>query len=205
MATIDDIEIADQLPPYASHPHIAKLLSAWNVWRGKNAIPQRSDVQLSDVKSLLSFIVLFDMVSREQIICRYIGSSYLDLFGQDYTGANFLEVTPPEARDIRSRRLSAVVEQPCVAFWSANTVFAKGEALATTGVCLPIQAPSADAPMQMMQLLVLENEVPFAPFQRESQKVMVKNSDHFSLVGIQTVFPPDGSVDVSIETQKANL
>lgn len=193
MMTHTDIEIADSVPPYADHPHIAKLLAAWDAWRGGSEIPRRGNVKLSDVTSLLSFIVLFDMVSREEIICRYIGSSYLDLFGQDYTGANFLEVTPPESRDLRSRRLTAIVDKPCIAFWSANTVFAKGDALATTGVCVPIKPDADDAPMQMMQLLVMQDDVPFKPFQKESQKVMVKNSDHYTLVGIDTVFPSESA------------
>ena len=185
------------MPAFADHPDVRLLMDAWNDWRGEDLVPNRRNVNLCDISKLLDMITVFDMVSPTQLIVRYIGSSFIDLFGQDYTGANYLDLTPDAHRKvIRSKRLMAVVEQPCAAFWTAKPTFRAGVALNTVGACLPIAPTDANAPMQMMQLMVLLEPLPFTSFEKINEHIMIKNSDVFMAADIGAGLPelPDGPV-----------
>ncbi|MBO6504106.1 MAG: PAS domain-containing protein [Kordiimonadaceae bacterium] len=186
-------EIPDQsveMPAFADHPDIHLLVDAWNAWRGSDLVPSRRNVNLCEISKLLNMITVFDMVSPTEFIVRYIGSSFMDLFGRDYTGANYLDLTPDAHRKvIRSKRLMAVVEQPCAAFWTAKPMFREGVSLNTVGACLPIAPTAKDAPMQMMQLMVLLEPAPFTSFVKKNEHVMIKNSDVFLAVDIGAGLP----------------
>lgn len=186
-----------EVPAFADHPDIHLLVDAWNGWRGADLVPNRRDVDLCDISKLLDMLTVFDMVSPRQMTVRYIGSGFIDLFGQDYTGANYLDLTPDAHRkELRSKRLTAVVEQPCAAFWAAKPTFRQGVGLNTVGACLPISPASAGAPMQMMQLMVLLEPLPFTSFEKINEHVMIKNSDVFEAADIGAGLPvlPDGPV-----------
>ena len=186
-------KIEDQtvsVPSFADHPDIHLIVDAWNAWRGNDLVPTRSNVNLCNISKLLNMITMFDMVSPSEIIVRYIGSSFIDLFGQDYTGANYLDLTPEEyGKAIRSKRLMAVVEQPCATFWTAKPIFREDVSLNTIGTCLPIAPTNPDAPMQMMQLLVLLEPAPYTAFVKKDEDVMIKNSDVFEAVDIGAGLP----------------
>lgn len=186
-----------EMPAFADHPSIHLLMDAWNAWRGDDLVPNRRNVNLCDISKLLNMITMFDMVSPTQLMVRYIGSSFIDLFGRDYTGANYLDLTPDAHRKvIRSKRLMAVVEQPCAAFWTAKPTFREGVALNTVGACLPIAPADPEAPMQMMQLMVLLEPAPFTSFVKKDVPVMIKNSDVFEAADIGAGLPtlPEGPV-----------
>lgn len=186
-----------EVPAFADHPSIHLLLDAWQTWRGSDIVPNRRDVNLSDISKLLDMITVFDMVSPIQMTVRYTGSGFIDLFGQDYTGANYLDLTPDNHRkELRSKRLTAVVEKPCAAFWAAKPVFRQGVGLNTVGTCLPVAPACAGAPMQMMQLMVLLEPLPFTSFEKINEHIMIKNSDVFEAADIGAGIPalPAGPV-----------
>ncbi|WP_262695842.1 PAS domain-containing protein [Kordiimonas aquimaris] len=178
-----------ELPQYADHPDICQLLAAWDNWRGDSLLPKRADIKLTDVSNLLKSSLMFDMISDTRIICRYIGSTFLDIYGQDFTGHNYLDLTHPDERAERSRRLMVVAKHPCIAAWAVTIVSSKDESIDIVGVSVPIQPNTDDAPMQLMQVAAILRPIPHSSFTKSDEQNVVNSSDQYSSIDIGAGMP----------------
>lgn len=144
-----------RLPAFADKPDIHEFLTIWDRWRGSAMMPVRSDVALSDIRHFVENMMLFDMVGPDNIHIRYIGSAFHDIYGQDFTGLNYLDTTEPKYRETRSKRLTSVVERPCAAVWGTLQSQDYEKVPTALGVSVPIRPDEADKPMQLMQVAVM--------------------------------------------------
>lgn len=178
-----------KLPDFADHPAMREFLSAWDDWRGDNTVPNRSNVKLNDISSFMSHTMLLDMVSPSEIICRYIGSIFMDIYAKDFTGQNYLDLTESQFREMRSKRLSAVVNQPCVAAWTTKTDMGGGQTAHSVGLSLPIIPTVKDAPMQLMQTLVFSVPVPRSEYGKPTRFQHLEFSNRFETIDIGAGHP----------------
>lgn len=172
------------LPKFADLPEIHEFLTAWNNWRADDIIPDRCAVALADIHQCLGHAMLFDMVSEDEIHCRYMGDAFLDIYGQDFTGSNYLDLTEPQFREIRSKRLHGVVDKPCAAVWATVRGPNSPKLPLACGVSVPIRPNRPDRPKQLMQFAVMLEGYEQSAFVARVKTGVVDFSDHFAFVDI---------------------
>lgn len=177
------------LPAFADLPQMQELLIAWDSWRLDDISPLRSNVKLSDIDKFLSHTMLFDMESTGRIHCRYLGSIFNEIYGQDFTGKDYLDITDARYRDMRSRRLFAVASQPCVAVWSTKGEGDQKGLPKAVGASLPVKPNSADKPMQLLQVVVELEQIVFSEFASQEKREKIQFSDRFSWIDIGAGVP----------------
>lgn len=178
-----------ELPLFAELPQMHDLLVAWDSWRADNVIPNRSSVKLSDIDRFLSHTMLLDMEPTGRIHCRYMGSIFHEIYGQDFTGKNYLDITDARYRDTRSKRLFAVANHPCIALWATQGEGDREGLPRAMGASLPIKPDNADNPTQLLQVVVELEQIAFSEFSTQKKREKIQFSDQFSLIDIGAGLP----------------
>ncbi|TNE61817.1 MAG: PAS domain-containing protein [Alphaproteobacteria bacterium] len=179
-------------PAFATHQHIVAFFSAWRNWRGDAMVPTRSQIRLADIPHLMRGCMLLDMHGPDQIVFRYAGSLFQDLYKFDFTGANYLDITEPATRDMRSRRLMAVVEQPAAAVWTAPGV----DTVDFIGASVPILADHPGQPPLLMQVCIhLKDLHHIRPATMAVGREKVEISNRFRFIDIGAGIPADESLE----------
>lgn len=173
-----------QLPGFADLPAMREFLAAWNKWRAGKLVPHRADVNLDDIKASLRQAMLFDMELDGRIHCRYMGSVFQEIYGQDFTGQNYLDITEPQYRKIRSWRLFSVVRHPCIAVWATSGEPGDARLPKTIGASVPIVPEGEGRAMQLMQVIVQLDDVLVSAFANKPKRGEVQISDRFSFVDL---------------------
>ncbi len=179
-----------ELPHFADLPQMRELLTAWDSWRGGEIVPLRSQVKLFHINHFLSRAMLFDMEAPDTeqasglINCRYVGSVFHEIYGQDFTGQNYLDMTATEDRSTRSKRLFAAANQPCIAVWGVAADEAPGGLPSAVGASMPIMPDDLERATQLLHVVVSLGDVTFSDFANREKYEKVQLSDRFSLVDI---------------------
>ena len=184
-----DTKCSFKLPKFAAMPRMHELLTAWDSWREDDNVPLRSAVKLSQINSFLSQTMLLDMEIPDRVHCRYVGSVFQEIYGQDFTGQNYLDITASRDRDVRSKRLFAIAKQPCIAVWAAEGEQGPGGLPSATGASMPVRPDNPDSPMQLMHVVVQLGEVAFSGLANQVRRENVQLSDHFTLIDIGAGIP----------------
>ncbi len=184
-----------ELPHFADLPQMHELLLAWDSWRGEKIVPLRSQVTLFHINHFLSRAMLFDMETPDtehapgRINCRYVGSVFHEIYGQDFTGQNYLDVTATEDRYIRSKRLFAAANQPCIAVWGVAAGEGPGGLPSAIGASMPVKPDDPEKAMQLLHVVVALGDVAFSDFANREKYDTVQLSDRFSLIDIGKGIP----------------
>lgn len=102
----------------STHPKAARLLDAWNTWRGDRTIPERADVDPVDIPDLLPNLILLDVertdyrfrLVGEQISKRYASRLKGKCIG-DVMSGSALDETLYEHRRCAEDRLAVLISQ----------------------------------------------------------------------------------------------
>lgn len=142
--------ILTQLPAFADYVALKDFICAWDRWRGNELAPKRSQIKLQDMPDLMRGMMLMEAVSPTELVFRFSGSLYQDIYGFDFTGLNYLDITEVHARDLRSRRLWPVAAFPVMAVWATPSVLGTD----FVGVSVPIMPDTPGDVRKIMQVLV---------------------------------------------------
>jgi hypothetical protein len=123
-----------------------QFVCAWNRWRGDKTVPDRKDIDLADIASILSQVGIIEVRSRTEAFIRLVGTSARDISGAELTGQNWINLAPPEQRQMRGERLWRLVTVPCGSWAVAASVMRSGIAVATEFAAFPV-APDDDTAM----------------------------------------------------------
>lgn len=180
------------LPAFADNKDVRDLLAAWDRWRGDALLPNRDDIRLMDVPELMRGAMLLDAVSKDEFIFRYAGSLYEDMYGFDFMGKNYMDLTEGALKPIRSQRLWGIVSQPAAAVWTTPSV----ESIDFTGVSMPILPDDPSQPRKIMQIVMLTREISEVSHKvRAQRRENIYFSDHFKYLDIGAGLP-----DTSVES-----
>lgn len=147
---MDKDDFQPELPAFARLDRVTEFLQAWHGWRAGALLPRRSQVRLTDFPEMMRGTMLMDVHGPECMTFRYAGSLYQEMYGFDFTGLNYLDITAAEFRHIRAKRLWGVVAQPAAAVWTTPAV----QDVGFVGASLPILADDPSHPPKIMQVLV---------------------------------------------------
>ncbi len=144
-------------------------------------MPLRSQIKTNDLPDLMRGMMLLEAQAPDSFIFRFSGSLYQDIYGFDFTGMNYLEITDISVRGLRSRRLWSLVEQPAGAVWTTPSV----EGQDFVGVSVPIAPDEPDTVLKIMQVVVPVLGVQGLAAERKRRRQShVEFSDQFRYIDI---------------------
>lgn len=146
----DDLTMTLDLPDFVRQTPIIDFLRAWDIWRSGALLPRRGQVRLVDLPSLMSGAMILDMFALDRMIFRFAGSLYHDMYGFDFDGLNYLDITDKDVRDIRAKRLWGVVSHPAAAVWTAPGA----EGVDFVGASVPLLPDDEAGVHKILQVLV---------------------------------------------------
>lgn len=134
-----------------------QFIAAWQGWRGAGLlVPKRSAVELGDIKQLLGRVILFELVSDDEIRIRVAGSQLREHHNVEATGKNLRDLTPAEQWPLRRWRTRAAAMRPCGArMINIGTRKPGGEGAAFETVTLPLEPDDARKPRLLMSNVAL--------------------------------------------------
>lgn len=148
----------DQALLAAPHDQMSRrFIAAWLGWRGAGRLlPQRSDLELGDIKEMLGRVLLFELLGPDEILVKVAGSQLREHAAFEATGKNFADLTPPDQWPLRRWRMQQMAALPCGGLMITRGEGATGFGGTFETVTLPL-APDAPAkpPLLMSNVAVL--------------------------------------------------
>jgi hypothetical protein len=148
-------------PAFLSHIQEAVNLEfarMWLHWRGDRLLPSRADVDLNAIRRMLPLILLLEYHSPDEVRVRVAGSRLRDFLGFELTGANYIDLAPPERRHIRRYRSWEVVGRPCGSRLIYDHHLQSGRIVRSEVVSLPLDPDRTGGPrMTLANIAPLTN------------------------------------------------
>lgn len=89
------------------------LVAHWSGLFSGGDIPLKSAVRPEELKAVLPWILIYEYLSRDDIRIRLCGTATYSAYKRNLTGENYLDLVPASYREGASRRLHAIIQQPC--------------------------------------------------------------------------------------------
>jgi len=169
---------------------ISDFVDAWLGWRHGNMVPSREQVNLQDIKQLLPRVIVMEVCSPREIFVRLAGSAYLDIFGVELTGQNYVDMAPPQDRELRGRRLWEMISRPCGGYSSVPHPNPNKQHESIHGLSLPMRSGDKFRPMQLFSIVASEFQN-IAPEANADVGMVAHLADRFSFVDIGAGLPSD--------------
>lgn len=122
----------------ATEPANRDFVTAWLRWRGPRSVPRRGDLDLVSIRRLMPMLLLTEVIAPDQVPVRVAGTRLRDYLGFEITGANYIELAPPEQRAIRGYRTWRIAMKPCGSRLIYHHRFASGRVMTAEVVSLPL-------------------------------------------------------------------
>jgi hypothetical protein len=127
----------------------ARFAYTWQQWRKGKLLPDRSDINLPDVTDLMPSMAILDVQSAKVAIIRLIGTDFQPHFGEEITGANFVELAPPVDRPLRGYRQMCMSRHPCASVSRIRAESDENKIIITEIAAFPVAASKDGAPPQV--------------------------------------------------------
>ncbi|MFD2205905.1 PAS domain-containing protein [Kiloniella antarctica] len=130
----------------------------WQNLPRNGLIPCRSSFMPEQVPSLLPNFIIYEMISKDYIKVRLLGSALSDKFGDDRAGENYLDFIEGPRKEIASEALWAVVNKPCGIRVVLKQVLKNGLTVCLESVGLPLLSEDGGNPLILFQKNELDCE-----------------------------------------------
>jgi len=121
----------------------ARALAAhWLELFSGGEVPFKSDLRPENLKTVLPRILIYEYVSPDDIRIRLSGTATYKGYKRDLTGENYLDLVPDSYREGASRRLHAIVQQPCALITALSGPAGKDIDGLYEVLGLPLKAPN---------------------------------------------------------------
>jgi hypothetical protein len=140
-------------PGSGSSPSFVRAYRRWRTHSDAGRLPSRSDFDPADHQSLLGWIVLFDVVRREQdtdFRYRLWGSEITTLVGRDHTGRLHSEVVSSDAKAFGRRCFFWVMEHKLPQVVQQRVPFEGRKFLTYERLALPLSNGGAEVDQIML-------------------------------------------------------
>ncbi len=92
---------------------VEEFAGYWRSLPVTDAIPRQSDFDPAAIRRLLPGIAIYEYRNENEFVCRLMGTGLVDVFGQDITDQNVLDMWGESDRDIASVMFRKMLEKPC--------------------------------------------------------------------------------------------
>lgn len=128
----------------------ADLLSDWHEARqtdsGNTELPTTSSLTAEKMSPYLKDISIFDCISRDEFIYRFVGTDIAERMGHDVTGENVLALSDGPSKSQVQEVLHRVSQTPEIALVSYMNAYSSGRQAGVISLMLPIQGPKNTPP-----------------------------------------------------------
>ncbi|MFD2205907.1 PAS domain-containing protein [Kiloniella antarctica] len=149
-------------------------------------LPHRHNFMPEDVPSLLSSMVIYELVSESFIKIRLLGSSIEDRYGLNRTGSNYLDLVENPRRLKASQALWSQAEKPCGMHTFLEQELKTGRRAYLEAVGLPVMHDRDGIPLLIFQSneVVNEHKTPDKKLYKEPDKKNDKEKSPLKAVRI---------------------
>ncbi|WP_020591521.1 PAS domain-containing protein [Kiloniella laminariae] len=133
------------------HPHSVAFFEHWQSLPREGLLPLRSSFLPERVPRLLSTLSIYELVSRDFIKFRLIGTAIRERMGADMTGKNYLDFVDPARREKSGGSFWAVVEQPCAMRVISNHAMTSGRHMFLEVLMVPVENDMGANPVVLCQ------------------------------------------------------
>ncbi len=106
--------------------------------RAGGAVPSRAHFNPADVVPILPFIYLLERKRPDYIEVRLCGTALDEISGVSITGHNYLDVCPPEDRDLYMTVTHQTLAVPCAVRLTRDVTFLNGRTYQLTSLGFPL-------------------------------------------------------------------
>lgn len=106
--------------------------------RAGGAVPARAQFNPADVVPILPFIYLLERKRPDYIEVRLCGTALDEISGVSITGHNYLDVCPPEDRDLYMTVTHQTLAVPCAVRLTRDVTFLNGRTYQLTSLGFPL-------------------------------------------------------------------
>ncbi|HTW50292.1 MAG TPA: PAS domain-containing protein [Stellaceae bacterium] len=161
------------------------FVAAWLGWRRAGQLmPKRSAIELQDIKELLGRVILFELISEDDVRIKVAGSQLRDHVNFEATGRNFAAITPPAQWPVRRWRLKKMATRPCGGVMiNRETETQSGDAVRFETVTLPVEPDGAGKPRLLMSNVAVLGAVYDPPTTDRPQIVYMPDKFRFLDIG----------------------
>ena len=159
----------------------------WKRWRNTDLVPIRPSVHIEEIPKLLPFISVLDVLSRDVVKFRLVGTAFYAATGHELTGRNFINLTAPERREQRKTRVEHMIARPCGSYAVYSMVHTTARVVPTEVLSLPVFQKDVDAPPQIFAVSVPMEKLGKNKFDPNRNKLPA--SDVFQFVDIGAGIP----------------
>ncbi|MEH6631719.1 MAG: PAS domain-containing protein [Halopseudomonas aestusnigri] len=138
----------------------------WLSMPREGLVPSRSSFRPESVPSLLSNFMIYELISKDYIKVRLMGSALSDKLGGNSAGENYLDFIEGPRKEIASEALWSVVNKPCGMRVVLEQVLKSGLTVCMESIGLPLLNDEGGNPMILFQKneLDCEKRVPEAGY-----------------------------------------
>lgn len=121
----------------------ARVGTLWREWSNlygtsRPALPQKSQISMSALKTILPFLAISEIQSHNVIFVRLAGTGLEELAGRPLTGLNTLDLTPASQRSMVQRAYGNIIDFRCGLFICERIEFERGADADLQTLLLPL-------------------------------------------------------------------
>lgn len=90
-----------------------RFFEYWDSLPKTGFVPDRKDFNPAAIYPLMPSVSILEIVSRDHVEMRFIGTDLVGRIGMDPTGHNYLDLMKPSARESYLDMLHTQIERPC--------------------------------------------------------------------------------------------
>jgi len=128
----------------------ANLISDWHEARqtdsGNTKLPTSSALTAEKMSPYLKDISIFDCISYDEVMYRFVGTDIAERMGHDVTGENVLALSEGPGKNQVQEVLHRVSQTPEIALVSYMNAYSSGRQAGVISLMLPVQGPKNARP-----------------------------------------------------------
>lgn len=137
------------------HPRARIFRDYWNSLSKRDFLPDRDQIDLTQLKDILSSFVILQVESPSVVRFRLAGTEEVKRYGFEVTGQNYLDYVPDERRSAAAKAFETMLCHPCGSWNLIETVTSSGRIVLNEAVGYPLRGSDGRAD----QLLFQSNDV----------------------------------------------
>ncbi|WP_421784075.1 PAS domain-containing protein [Kiloniella litopenaei] len=150
----------------------------YDYWQGLERaegfdMPNRSSFRPEDIPSLLPNIIIYELISRDNIKIRLQGTAINERFGHDMTGANYLDYVADDRRQVASDAFWLMAQHPCGICAVLEHALSSGRNVSVESIGFPLRndIPTLDGSEPNPIIVYQSNEIEdLKPFEFKSNE-----------------------------------
>jgi hypothetical protein len=159
-----------------------RFVLAWLRWRRDRLMPNRSALDIADIRDLLASVALVEVAGPDEMRLKVAGTRLRDYANFEATGMSLADITPPDHWPIRRYRMMQMAAWPCGGVSLKLDRRTAGSGVPFEIVTLPIMPDESGAPHQLITCVVPiggKSEPPVP-----DRKPVMLLADHFDFLDI---------------------